>query len=277
MVTPNLLVPFATNNRDSFRTLCSFLHEMDVCQLSAVCKTFRDFTQSVELWNQIGKKYGLQVSDTENPRRAIVIHIRTINDRVGQLFVKKVEAKDPFTRYTTHISVVMMNLKAWTPHITQALMFGIMRDFPLSLFEKDPAKRPTTPSEFERVRDYEMLERVRFLLLAGVQPENNMKTLSQYVALRAGKNVQKTSAAYSVEMHILRLVTKKLGAKMTPETRQSPETQAIIDRMIYDLAKTRQREDIVTVLIEEGFHPSEQKKEAVYDVTFGGMKRQRTD
>lgn len=69
MVSTNLLVPFATNNRDVFRIICSFLPEMDVIRLSAVCKVFHDFTHTVELWNQIGKNYGLQVSDTENPRR----------------------------------------------------------------------------------------------------------------------------------------------------------------------------------------------------------------
>lgn len=169
----------------------------------------------------------------------------------------------------------MMNLKAWTPHLNQALSLGIMYEFQVPLFEKDPAKKPVTATEFENVRDYELLERVRFLLIAGVKPEN-MKTLSQYVALRAGRNVDKKSATYPVEMTILRLVAKTLQAKMTNETRQSPDTQAIIDRMIYGLAKTRKREDIVTVLVEEGFHPTEQKREPVSIVSQEGVKRQRT-
>lgn len=261
MEPTNNLVHFFSSNRDMFVSVCSYLDEKEVCKFGEVSRTFRDLTSSLQLWNDIGKRYGLKVTNEEAPKHDILEKIRTINSLVAQLPIRDassppIAATTIFARYKENQDLVRKNPKIVAPHLNKALRCGVMN---LRIPAQPGSEKNLAPQrEVEGRCEYETLERVRFLLLAGVQPEG-LKILNEYIGLIVGRNTKKDTAAYQVEMAVLELACNAIKAKMTKEEWALPENQRRVDQMIHGMAEARDRNDIVTVLAE--LRPSQHPQE----------------
>lgn len=245
---------FSQLNRDTQIKFCSFLSEKEVCKLGVLCREFRQFTNSPQLWNTIGARYGLKVTDEANPKMDIAGKIKTINALIRPLMFTN-KAGSPtniFERYQLYTSSVKANLNTWIPLLKHGLETGVTRNLQLPVQNKAKDGRPLTVQEADAIRYHETMERVRFLLIAGVQP-GGMKTLNQFVGFLVGKATKKEHSDYQVELAVLHLTACALFQQMTIEMRESSETQMYVDRMVDGMARPRKREDIVQALVAAGF------------------------